>query len=446
MTRTRHTSLLLRGGHVIDPANGVDALADVRIGMGRIIELAPQLSARSDETVLDVTRMLVTPGWIDAHVHLRDPGLTHKEDLTTGAAAALAGGFTRMACMPNTTPPLDTAERVLDIVERGKATGVHIHPIGTISVGRTGTELAPLREMAAVGAIGFSDDGDSTRSEDVMREALRMSAELDLPIMVHCEDPELIGGGSMHRGAVSRELGDPGIPALAEEAFIERDIALTAETGGWLHVLHVSTERGARLVEQAKAEGVRVTAEVMPHHLTLTDEWVAGRKRFAGEVMPVSTGPKDTNAKVNPPLRPEHDALGLIEAVKRGVFDFMATDHAPHALQDKPDELARAAFGMSGLELAIPTMARLVDRGALDWPLVVDLFAARPASVLHLPGGSIGVGDVADITVIDPSREWIISAENLRTKSANTPLLGMTVRGRAVLTIVGGEVRHDELS
>ena len=439
-------ALLIRGGRVIDPASDRDGVFDVRIAGGQIVAIEDRLGVATGERVIDASGMLVTPGWIDAHVHLRDPGATYKEDLATGAAAALAGGFTRMCCMPNTTPSLDTPERIADIVERGRQTGICIHPIGAISIGRNGQELAPLVEMAAEGAIGFSDDGDSTRSPDVMREALVLSSKLNLPIMVHCEDPELARGGSLHRGAVSEELGDPGIPSGAEESYIARDIELARETGGWLHVLHVSTAEGARLVARARQDGVRVTAEVMPHHLALTDEWVAGRRRFAGEAELIADVGLDPNAKVNPPLRPESDALGLIEAVRAGVFDFMGTDHAPHGEQDKPNELRKAAFGMSGLELAIPTMARIVARDALDWPRVVDLFTASPARVLGLNGGRIGVGDVADLVIIDPNREWMVDATTLRTKSKNTPLLGMTLQGRAVLTLVSGEARHDELS
>ncbi len=439
------TRMLIHGGRLIDPANGVDAELDVRISGGSVTGIGRGLESVAGESVVDARGCLVTPGWIDAHVHLRDPGLTYKEDLASGAAAAAAGGFTRVCCMPNTSPPLDTAERVADIVSRGRETGIHIHPIGTISVGRTGEAIAPLREMAAAGAVGFSDDGDSTRSEDVMREALRLSTELNLPIMVHCEDPGMARGGSMHRGAVSAELGDPGIPAEAEESYIERDLRLAEETGGWLHVLHVSTVRGIELVEAARARGVRVTAEVMPHHLLLTDEWVAGRRRFAGEAEPAAHGPSpDSSAKVNPPLRPEADALGLIRALKRGAFDFVATDHAPHAERDKPAGLAGAAFGMTALELALPTMARLVERGDLDWPAVVALLTAAPARALGLPGGALAVGDTADVVVIDPRREWVASAGTLRSRSKNTPLLGMTLRGRAILTICEGEVRHDE--
>ena len=439
-------AILIRSGRVIDPASNRDGIFDVRIAGGRIAAIGEFLDVGAGERVIEASGMLVTPGWIDAHVHLRDPGPTYKEDLATGAQAALAGGFTRVCCMPNTTPALDTPERIADIVERSRQTGVHIHPIGTISIDRKGIDLAPLVEMAAEGAIGFSDDGDSTREPDVIREALILSSKLNLPIMVHCEDPDLARGGSLHRGAVSDELGDPGIPATAEEAYIERDIELARETGGWLHVLHVSTAEGARLIARAKQNGVRVTAEVMPHHLTLTDEWVAGRRRFAGEEQLLADVGLDPNAKVNPPLRPESDALGLIEAVRVGVFDFMGTDHAPHAEQDKPSDLLKAAFGMSGLELAIPTMARLVARGALEWPQVVDLFTASPARVLGLDGGRINVGDMADLTVIDPDREWKIDTTTLRTKSKNTPLLGLALHGRAVLTLVGGEARHDELS
>jgi dihydroorotase len=437
--------VVLRGGRVIDPASGLDAIADVRIESG-VVRQVGDARVGAGERLIDATGCIVGPGWIDAHVHLRDPGPTYKEDLTTGSAAALAGGFTVMCCMPNTDPPLDTADRVRDIVARSRGLGVRIHPIGTISVGRAGLQLAPLAEMAEAGAIGFSDDGDSTRSEDVMRAALKLSRDLNLPIMVHCEDPELARGGSLHRGAVAAELGDPGIPSEAEEAYIERDIRLARETGGWLHVLHVSTARGAQLVAQAKREGVHVTAEVMPHHLVMTDDWVAGRRRFVGAETGMSDVGPDTNAKVNPPLRPVSDVLGLRSALEDGVFDFVATDHAPHAERDKPPVLAQAAFGMIGLEVAVPSMAVLVEQGLLDWRDVVRLFTVAPARTLGLDVPQIAVGRPANITVIDPACAWQVSSQSIRSRSKNTPLLGKTVRGRTVLTISDGEVRHDELS
>ena len=439
------SSVLLRGGRVIDPRSGFDAVADVLIEDGVVRSVGSDLPSTQATRELDCSGLLVTPGWIDAHVHLRDPGLTYKEDLATGAQAALAGGFVRMCCMPNTSPALDTPEAVADIVQRGRNTGVHIHPIGTITVGRNLMELAPLREMAAAGAIGFSDDGESTISEETMREALKLSIELNLPIMVHCEDPDLARGGSMHRGTISAELGDRGIPAEAEESYIERDIRLAEDTGGWLHVLHVSTVRGAQMVSDAKQRGVRVTAEVMPHHLTLTDEWLAGRRRFAGHNETFDLGRVDTNAKVNPPLRSEQDALGLLDYVLDGTFDFIATDHAPHAERDKPPTLADAASGMSGLELAIPTLAILVRDGRISWNEIVRLCTSAPARTLNLAGGSIAAGDVADLTIIDPERRWTISTEALRSKSKNTPLLGMEVQGKAVGTILNGEILHDEL-
>lgn len=263
--------------------------------------------------------------------------------------------------------------------------------------------------------------------------------------MVHCEDAAMAREGSLHRGAVSDEIGDPGIPAEAEESYIERDIALAEITGGWLHVLHVTTLRGARMVAEAKRRGARVTAEVMTHHLLLTDEWVAGRRAYAGERCVDDLGRVDTNAKVNPPLRPATEALALRAELRGGTFDFVATDHAPHASHEKPDDLSRAAFGMLGLEFAAPIMTKLVEQGALDWPEAVGMFTSRPARTLNLPGGNARVGSKADLTIINPLREWTVTGRSIRSKSKNTPMLGMLVRGRAVMTISGGHVMHDEL-
>lgn len=441
---TMPPELVLRNGRVIDPANGIDQIADVLIVNGKIAEVAGHIGRRAGRLERDVDGTIVAPGLIDAHVHLRDPGLTHKEDLGSGAKAALAGGFVRVCCMPNTDPPLDTPDRIRDIVERGRETGVHIHPIGTITAGRQLQHVAPIAEMAEAGAIGFSDDGESTRSETAMREALRIAGNLGLPIMVHCEDPQLMGGPSINAGAVSRELGVRGIPAAAEENFIERDIRLAEAAGGWLHVLHVSTVRGASMVRDAKARGVRVTAEIMPHHLLLTDEWVAGRKRFAGSSDAAGqSGTPDPNAVVNPPLRPESDALGLDEFVRDGTFDFIATDHAPHAIEDKPEDITLAASGMIGLEVALPTLAELVRMQRLDWETVVRMLTSEVARTLNLPGGTLSPGVDADVTVIDPNHRWILTPATIASRSKNSPLLGIELQGRAVMTIVGGRVLHD---
>ncbi|MBX6341407.1 MAG: dihydroorotase, partial [Thermomicrobiaceae bacterium] len=345
-------------------------------------------------------------------------------------------------CMPNTTPPLDTPERVADVVARAKGLPARIYPIGAISIGRKGEALADLDGMAAAGAIGFSDDGDSTRSSLVMRRALEWSARGGRPIMVHCEDWTLLDGGVMHEGAVSRELGLPGIPAAAEEIILARDIELARLTGGWLHALHVSTARGRDLVRAAKREGLRVTAEVMPHHLLMTDEWVAGRRRFVGSLEEVPGPRPDPNAKVNPPLRTEADARALLEGLRDGTFDIVATDHAPHATEDKPGDLRRAAFGMIGLEFALPLMLQLVARSEIGLSRMVEWLSTAPAALLGLPGGTLRPGAVADVVLFDPESVWTVTEASIVSKSKNTPLLGMTLRGAVTLTLVGGEVRY----
>lgn len=390
--------------------------------------------------VFDARGLTVAPGLVDVHVHLRDPGFPDKETLETGAAAAAAGGFTAICCMPNTEPPLDTPERIADVVARSRDLPVRVYPIGAISRGRQGLELADLEGMAEAGAIGFSDDGDSTRDSQVMRAALAWSARSGRPIMAHCEDRALAAGGVMHDGEVSRELGLPGIPAAAEEIVLMRDLELARLTDGWLHVLHLTTARGRQLVRAAKVEGIRVTAEVTPHHLLLSDEWVAGRRRFAGEA-DVIIGPcPDPNAKVNPPLRTELDAVDLLAGLRDGSIDVVATDHAPHSERDKPADLACAAFGMVGLELALPLMLRLVARGELTLLEAFDFLSTRPSALFGLPGGTLRPGSPADVVVFDPEATWQVERATLASRSCNTPLLGMQLQGRAVLTMVDGKV------
>lgn len=435
-------TILIRGGRIVDPSQQLDARADLLISGDRIEAIGADLAVPNGTETIDASGMVVAPGLIDAHVHLRDPGFPAKETLETGAAAALRGGFTAVCCMPNTNPPLDTAERVAEVVARGRDTGVRLFPIGTISQGREGAVMADLIGMAEAGAIGFSDDGDSTRSTKVMRQALEWSAAAGKPIMVHAEDWTLAPDGVMNEGAVSCELGLPGIPGAAEEITTGRDIEVARLTGGWLHVLHVSTAHALRLVRDAKRDGVHVTAEVMPHHLLLTDEWVAGRRRFVGESKTVAGPCPDPNAKVNPPLRPESDAFALLEGLKDGTFDIIATDHAPHAPEDKPDDLRRAASGMIGLELALPLLLRLVDSGRISLSWIIDRLSTAPAKLFGLPGGTLRPGSEADVVVFDPARDWVVDERTIASRSKNTPLLGMTVRGAVQMTLVRGEVRY----
>lgn len=416
-------------------------MGDLLVRDGTVCALAETVPPPTDALVIDATGLIVAPAFVDVHVHLRDPGYPEKETLETGAVAAAAGGFATVCCMPNTDPPLDTPERVRALVERARGLPVRIFPIGAISRGRRGDELADLAGMAEAGAVGFSDDGDSTRSAAVMRRALEASRALGRPIMVHCEDWTLTAGGAVHEGPVAQRLGLPGIPAAAEEIILARDLELARLTGGWLHVLHLTTARGLALVRRAKREGVWVTVEVTPHHLLLTDGWVAGIRRFAGEDEVLDPGPcLDPNAKVNPPLRPETDALTLRAGLRDETIDVVATDHAPHHERDKPADLERAAFGMIGLELALPLLLRLVRSGWLTLGELVDVLSCRPAALFGLPGGTLRPGSPADVTVFDPEVPWQVTRAALRSRSANTPLLGLTLHGRVCLTIVGGKV------
>lgn len=439
------TSWLIRGGRVIDPANGVDQVADIFIRDGVIGE-APADSDRRDTHEFDATGLIVSPGFIDLHVHLREPGFETKETVATGTRAAAAGGFTGICCMPNTNPALDSVAVLCQLAETiERDARVRVWPIATITEGRQGTEAVDFDELAAAGAIGFSDDGDTTADSQLMRRALEASAKLDRPVMVHCEDKAL-AAGSMHEGQISRELGLKGIPAEAEEIVIARDLMLARLTGGWLHVCHVSTARGAELVRQAKADGVRVTAEVMPHHLVMDAGWIAGRRKMwntdenDGSPPPVVPDPQ---AKVNPPLRTGADTAGLLAALLDGTFDIIATDHAPHAEAEKEGStFEAAAFGMSGSELALPVLLALVRARQLSLTDLVTKLAWEPAQLLRSGLGTLTLGAPADVVVFDPEQRWKVSRDTLVSKSANTPLLGMEVQGRVRLTLVDGEERH----
>ena len=436
------TAVFVRGGRVVDPTQRIDREADLLITGDHITAIGAGLPAPNDTFIIDAHGLVVGPAFIDAHVHLRDPGFTQKETLETGAHAAARGGFSSICCMPNTSPALDAAERVADIVARSARLPVRVFPVGAISVGRQGEALADLEGMAEAGAVGFSDDGDSTRNSRVMRDALALSARLGRRIMVHCDDWDLAASGVMNEGAISRELELPGVPAAAEEIILARDIQLARLTGGRLHIQHVSTARGVALVRQAKRDGLDVSAEVTPHHLLMTEEWLAGRRRFAGERGTVPGLCPDPNARVNPPLRTEQDAMALVAGLVDGTFDLVATDHAPHAVGDKPVDLTRAAPGMIGLELALPLMLRLVSAGRLTLPALIEALATGPARVFGLPGGTLRPGTMADVVVFDPEAHWVVDESTITSRSTNTPLRGMTMTGAVKWTIIGGEVRY----
>jgi dihydroorotase len=439
------TTLLLQNARLVDPSINLDHPGHLLIEDERISVVSPDAITEQTDRTVDCTGCIVSPGWIDMHVHLRVPGFEHKETIETGTRAAAAGGFTTIAVMPNTEPALDSVETLRWLRDACASDAlIPVLPIGAITRGREGNQLVDFDALGNEGAVGFSDDGNSTANPRLMTEALLASNRLGKPIMVHCEDPALVGG-VMHEGEVSARLGLKGIMAAAEESFIARDCLLAGETGGWLHVLHVSTAFGLEIIKLARTMNVDVTNEVMPHHLVMTDEWVAGSRSLenTNEGGPhVVAGHPDT--KVNPPLRPAADTAALLKGLATGHFDILATDHAPHALAEKREvPIEQSAFGMSGLELAMPLMLALVRAGHLTINQVIDRFACEPARIWGIPHGRLQPGAKATLTVIDPDRAWTADESKLQTKSKNTPLLGMSLTGRAVMTLVEGKVVHD---
>ncbi len=436
--------MVIRGGRVVDPANDMDAVADVYVEHG-IVKAVGAVEDIAEARTIDARDLVVAPGLVDAHVHLREPGFPGKETITTGTAAAAAGGFTTIFCMPNTDPTLDTV-RVLDDL-RGRINrdaSIRVHPIAAITLGREGKHPVDFDVLAAAGAVGFSDDGDTTADSSVMRDALLASARLNRPIMVHCED-KWLASGSMHEGTVSRRLNLSGIPAEAEEIVIARDLMLARLTGGWLHVCHVTTQRGLEMIRLAKLDGVRVTAEVTPHHLLMSEDWIAGVRTLHNvrEAEAPCDAPANSNTKVNPPLRPVRDTEALVDGLAAGALDIVATDHAPHAASEKENaSFDRAAFGLSGLEFALPLMLSLVRAGRLSLSELVTRLSWRPSQLWQLPSGTLAVGAPADVIVFDPNERWRVDPSSLRTKSHNTPLMGSELRGRTKLVLVAGRDVH----
>jgi len=442
-------TLLITGVRIIDPAQGVDQPGDILVRNGVIESCGPAASV-GGATVIRGDGLVASPGFIDLHTHLREPGFEDKETVASGTAAAARGGFTTLCCMPNTNPPIDSAAIVEFIKLQAEVAGpIHVYPIGTVTRGRAGQELADMAELAQAGAVGFSDDGAPVADGHLMQTALAYAADLGLPVIDHCEDPRLSRDGAIHDGWVASRLGLPGWPAAAEETMIARDIALAELTGGHAHIAHLTTAAGAELVRQAKRRGIHVTAEVTPHHLTMSEEWLMGIHGPAGAVAPLGTDAYDTRAKVNPPLRPAGNPALLAAALREGVIDAIATDHAPHTVLDKSLPMEEAAFGISVLETAFGSLMGLVHEGLLDLPTLVHRLTVGPASVLgkrFAEYATLKAGTPADIVLFDPEATWTVDTREFASKGTNTPLDGATMKGRVVLTMAGGQIAYDGMT
>ena len=417
--------LLIRGGRVIDPASGRDAVADLLVIDGVVAAVGQDAAAGGGECeAIEAAGLWVLPGLIDLHTHLREPGFEYKETVLTGARAAAAGGYTAVACMPNTDPPNDSAAVTRSILRKAEeAALVRVYPIGCITAGQQGQRMAEFGDLVAAGCRAVSDDGRPVMHAGVMRRALEYSRYFDIPVISHCEDLNLAGDGVAHEGAISTRLGLKPIPAAAEEAMVAREVVLARQTGARVHIAHVSTRGSVSLLAAAKSEGLAVTAEATPHHLSLTDEAIVGF---------------DTATKVNPPLRSATDREALCRALAEGIIDVVATDHAPHGLADKDLEFDVAANGMVGLETALPLVLRLVTQGACSLHRAVDALTWKPARILGVPGGRLAPGDPADITLVDPDETWTVDPENFFSKGRNSPFRGWRLTGRVRATIVGG--------
>ncbi|HSA62216.1 MAG TPA: dihydroorotase [Nitrospiraceae bacterium] len=418
-------SILIKGGRVIDPGRFV-GMGDVLIEQDTIAAVGPNLSAPAGSLTIQANGQLVLPGFVDLHVHFREPGFEYKETIQSGSAAAVAGGFTTVCCMPNTNPVNDNQAVTEFMLERARLAGLaNVLPIGAITKGSEGKELAEIGDLRWSGCVAISDDGKPVMNSLVMRRAMEYALAFDLTVIDHCEDLHLAEGGCMNEGLVSTELGLPGIPAAAEDVMVARNLSLSELTGARLHLAHISTAGSVRMVREAKARGIRVTAEACPHHFTLTEDLVRGY---------------NTHAKMNPPLRTGDDVRAIKDGLRDGTIDVIATDHAPHATQEKQQDFTEAPFGIVGLETAFSLTLALVEEGVLSLEQAIQKLTSAPAAAFGLKKGTLAVGADADVVIVDQNEQWEVDPSKFRSKSRNTPFAGWKVKGRVNKTIVGGRV------
>jgi len=419
-------NLLIKNGRVIDPSQNIDDALDILVEGGTVKEIGKGLKSESGVEVIDAKGCYVTPGLVDMHVHLRDPGLEYKEDIVTGTRAAAAGGFTSVACMPNTSPVNDNKTVTSYIISKSKSEGlVNVFPVGAITKGSKGESLSEMGELKEAGCVAVSDDGHPVANAELMRRALEYARGMGIMVISHAEEKALVGEGVMNEGFVATELGLKGIPWAAEDVATSRDVYLAEFTGSPVHIAHVSTKGAIRIIRNAKARGVKVTCETAPHYFSLTDEAVRGY---------------ETNAKMNPPLRSAEDVASIKAGLKDGTIDAIATDHAPHHLDEKDIEFNLALNGIIGLETSLPLSLRLVDENFLTFSELIEKMSLNPSKILGIDRGSLKVGSIADITIIDPNASWSVTESGLSSKSKNSPWLGQTMKGGASCTIVAGKV------